>query len=59
MRTEPQEAATENSAGLDSVTGGKVMARAIELAFLSGRSAIELSKNDWEQAKQEMTGESD
>ncbi|MEI6279268.1 MAG: hypothetical protein WCQ16_07800 [Verrucomicrobiae bacterium] len=61
MKTDPlkQGALTDNSTGIDSVTGGLVMNRAIELALINGRSAIELSKTDWEQAKREMTEESD
>ena len=43
----------------DHVAGGVVMARAIELAIADGRSAINLSKTDWEKAKQELSGEAD
>jgi hypothetical protein len=31
----------------------------VELAVIAGRSAHEVSKSDWEQAKQEFTGGSD
>ena len=50
---------TENSAGLGTVTRKMVRARAAELAVINGRSAHEASKSDWEQAKQELTGDSD
>lgn len=36
-----------------------VRARAVELAVINGRSAHEVSKSDLDQAKQELTGESD
>ena len=49
---------TENSAGLGTVTRKMVRERAIELAVINGRSAEEVSKSDWEQAKRELTGES-
>ncbi len=48
---------TENSAGLGTVTRKMVRERAVELAVISGRSAQNVSKSDWEQAKQELTGE--
>ncbi len=50
---------TENSAGLGTVTRAMVRDRAIELAIISGRSAPEVSKSDWDQAKLELIGESD
>ena len=50
---------TENSAGIGTVTRKMVRERAIELATINGRSAQEVRKSDWEQAKQELTGESD
>ena len=61
MKTNPltQGALTENSTGLGSVTPAMVRERAIELAVISGRSATEVSKSDWEQAKRELTGETD
>jgi hypothetical protein len=52
-------ALTENSAGLGTVTRKMVRERAVELAIISGRSAHEASKSDWEQAKRELTGGSD
>jgi hypothetical protein len=36
-----------------------VRERAVELAFIDGRLAAEVSKADWAQAKCELTGESD
>ena len=50
---------TENSAGLGTVTRKMVRERAVELAVINGRSAQEVSKSDWQQAKRELTGESD
>jgi hypothetical protein len=47
---------TENSAGLGTVTRKMVRERAVELAVINGRSAQEVSKTDWEQAKRELTG---
>jgi hypothetical protein len=54
-----QGALTENSAGIGTVTRKMVRERAIELAVINGRSAREVSKSDWEQAKRELTGEPD
>jgi hypothetical protein len=50
---------TENSAGIGTVTRKMVRTRATELAFINGRSAQDVSKSDWEQAKRELTGETD
>ena len=50
---------TENSAGLGTVTHKMVRERAVELAVINGRSAQDVSKSDWEQAKRELTGEPD
>ena len=36
-----------------------VRERAIELALINGRSAQEVLKSDWDQAKRELTGEPD
>ena len=52
-------ALTNNSAGLGTVTRTMVRERAVELAVINGRSAQDVSKSDWEQAKQELTGEPD
>jgi hypothetical protein len=61
MKTNPlkEGVLTENSAGLGTVTTKMVRERAIELAVINGRSAREVSKADWEQAKRELTGDSD
>jgi hypothetical protein len=50
-------ALTENSAGIGTVTRRMVHERAVELALINGRTALEVSKSDWEQAKRELTGE--
>jgi hypothetical protein len=59
MPTNPlkQGILTENSAGLGTVTRAMVRERAVELAVINGRSAQDVSKSDWEQAKRELTGE--
>jgi hypothetical protein len=59
MKTNPlkQGLLTENSAGIGTVTREMVRARAVELAVIAGRSAVEVSKSDWEQAKRELAGE--
>ena len=54
-----QGALTENSTGLGTVTRKMVRERAVELAGINGRSASEVSKSDWEQAKRELTGAPD
>jgi len=50
---------SENSAGLGTVTRKMLQVRAAELAVINGRSAHEASKSDREEAKQELTGDSD
>ena len=50
---------TVNSAGLGTVTRKMVKNRVVELAMIDGRSAQEVSPSDWEQAKRELTGDSD
>ena len=50
---------TENSAGLGTITRKMVRERAVELAVINGRTAQEVSKSDWEEAKRELTGEPD
>ncbi len=50
---------TENSAGLGTVTRKMVRERAVELAVINGRSALEVSKTDREKVKRELTGEPD
>jgi len=66
MKTNPlttnplkEGALTENSVGIGTVTREMVRERAVELAVINGRSAQDVSKSDWEQAKRELTGESD
>jgi hypothetical protein len=61
MKTNPlkQGALTENSAGIGSVTRKRVRESAVEPAVINGRSAESVSKSDWDQAKRELTGESD
>jgi hypothetical protein len=61
MKTNPLKdgALTENSAGIGTVTPKMVQARAVELAAINGRSAAAVSKSDWEQAKRDLTGDSD
>jgi hypothetical protein len=48
-----------HSTGIGTVTRKMVRERAVELAVINGRSAQAVSKSDWEQAKRELTGESD
>jgi hypothetical protein len=43
-----------NSSGLGKVTRRVVRERAVELALSHGRSAQEVSKADWEQAKRDL-----
>jgi hypothetical protein len=61
MKTNPlkEGVLTENSAGLGTVTRKMVRERAVELAVINGRSAQDVSKSDWEQAKRELTGGAD
>jgi hypothetical protein len=61
MKTNPLKDGimTENSAGIGTVTRKMVRECAVELAVINGRTAQEVSKSDWEQAKRELTGESD
>ena len=50
---------TENFVGIGTVTPEMVEKRAIELALINGRLAKDVSETDREQAKRELTGESD
>ena len=50
---------TENSVGIGTVTRKMVRERAVELAVINGRSAKAVSKSDWDQAKRELTDDSD
>jgi hypothetical protein len=49
------DASNENAGESTKVTRGMILKRAIELAMNDGRSALEASKSDWEQAKQEFS----
>jgi len=49
----------ENCIEIGPVNRAMVRARAVELALINGRSAPAVSKADWDQAKLELTGESD
>ena len=61
MKTNPLKDGniSENSAGLGTVTRKMLRKRAAELAVINGRSAQEVSTSDQEQAKRELTGDSD
>src|ERR1039458_9636418 len=61
MKTNPLKdgVLTENSAGIGTVTRKMVRERAVELAAINGRSEQQTSESDWEQAKRELTGDSD
>jgi hypothetical protein len=61
MKTNPlkEGALIENSDGIGTVTRKMVRERAVELAVINGRSALEVSKSDWEDAKRELTGGTD
>ena len=52
-------AVIEKMTGLGPVTRKMVRERAVELAVINGRSAEEVSKSDWDQARHELTGEPD
>lgn len=47
----------ENSGDLGPVTRGMLRERAIELAAGGGRTAQEVSKADWDEARRELSGE--
>jgi len=50
---------TTNAAGTGPVTREMVHARTRELALMAGRVATDVSQADYEQARRELTGESD
>jgi hypothetical protein len=50
---------TENFAGVGAVSRAMVSARARELALIAGRPATHVTQVDYEQAKRELTGETD
>lgn len=47
---------TKDTAGIGAVTQAMLRERAIELAVQDGRTATEVSKPDWEQARKELLG---
>ncbi|MEI6323002.1 MAG: hypothetical protein WCP60_07875 [bacterium] len=49
----------EHSTGIGTVTRGMVRERAVELAQINGRSPQDVSNTDWDQAKRELTGQSE
>jgi hypothetical protein len=49
----------ENAAGIGTVTSEMIEARARELAAINGRPSSEPSEADYQQAKRELTGETD
>lgn len=60
MKTNPlkEGALTKDSAGIGMATRKMLRERAIELAAINGRSAQEVTKSDWEQARLQLTGDS-
>ena len=50
---------SESFKGIGTVTEEMVEQSAIELALINGRTAKDVSKTDYDQAKRELTGESD
>lgn len=61
MKTNPlkQGILTENAVGIGTVTREMVQARAVELALIDGRSPHETTPTDFDDAKRELTGESE
>ena len=61
MKIDPPEDAALiiNTTGVGTVTNKMVRERAVELAVIDGRTAQEVSKSDWEQARRELTGGAD
>jgi len=61
MKIEPLNEAIMviNTTGVGTVTNKMTRERAVELAVIDGRTAQEVSKSDWEQAKRELTGGED
>ena len=49
----------QNFIGIGTVTRKMVRERAAELALINGHSEQGVSKTEWEQAKRELTGDSD
>jgi hypothetical protein len=61
MKTNPLKdgVVSENAAGIGTVTRKMVRERAIELAKINGRAPRDATKEDWDQAKRELSGKSD
>ena len=61
MKIDPlnESAIIIHSNGVGTVTRQMVRERATELALINGRAAQDVSNNDWEQAKRELTGKLD
>lgn len=61
MKTNPlkEGALIENSTGIGTVTPEMVRDRAVQLAAINGRPTQDPSQTDWDQAKRELTGETD
>lgn len=49
---------TKNAVGIGTVTREMVRQRAVELALINGHSAQEPTKNDWDEARRELSGDS-
>lgn len=50
---------TINSVGIGEVSREMLLERALELALINGRTVEEISETDWEQARRELTDESE
>ena len=61
MKTNPPKEAALiiNSTAIGTVTRKMVQERAVELALINGRAPQDVSESDLEQAKRELTGQSD
>jgi hypothetical protein len=61
MKTNPLNTGvlTQNFAGIGPVTRTMVNSRAHELAVIAGRAPLHVTQADYQQAKRELTGESD
>jgi hypothetical protein len=45
-----------HSRGMGTPTAEQVKKRAVEIAIINGRSALQVFPSDWDQAKRELTG---
>jgi hypothetical protein len=61
MKTDPSEEATltAGSARAGAVTCEAGRRRAYELAVINGRTPVQVTKSDWEQARRELSGAAD